>query len=168
MDRGDDKMDMDLGETNGMLVEEDHRDDRIDLGENGLIIEARDNKIVLECDDMKNDQNQETGAVGSGESDGLSVGDVEDMVKPRGDDVLVADDDDWEGIERSDWRSICGGWLILSNMEEIGGQNWMVTRKSSCMDFIRLRWKGRVVSLNLWRSWCRPVPNGMHGKSSET
>ncbi|XP_073138468.1 acyl-CoA-binding domain-containing protein 3-like isoform X2 [Henckelia pumila] len=123
-DCGGDKKDMVLGVINEMLVEKDRRVDNIDisLGEEGLIIQEPKNEIVLECDDMKNDQKQENGAVGFGENEGLSGGDEADVVKPRGDGVLVVDDDDdddWEGIERSELEKV---FAEAVNFVEYGGK----------------------------------------------
>ncbi|XP_073046503.1 uncharacterized protein [Primulina eburnea] len=114
--------DMVLGEINEMLVEKGCGDDKIDmiLGEKGLVVEELKNGIVLECDDMKNDQKQENGPVGFGENDGLSDGDEVGVVKPRGDDgVLVVDDDDWEGLERSELDKV---FAEAVNFVEYGGK----------------------------------------------
>ncbi|XP_073053020.1 uncharacterized protein [Primulina eburnea] len=121
-DRGDNTIDMVSGEINEMLIENDGGEDKIDIssGEKGLIIEERKNETVLECDDMKNNQKQENGAVGFGEDEGLSGGDEADVVKLRDEGVLVDDDDDdWEGIERSELEKV---FAEAVNFVEYGGK----------------------------------------------
>ncbi|KAL0323014.1 UNVERIFIED_CONTAM: Acyl-CoA-binding domain-containing protein 3 [Sesamum angustifolium] len=119
-----------------MLIEKECDGDDIDDGvfnekEKASVtdVEEQKNEVELESDDMKIEQKEGNGLVGSGENEELVTGDVEEEKGKEGDESVDDDgDDDWEGIERSELEKV---FAEAVNYLEYGGKgkdkndNWL-------------------------------------------
>ncbi|KAI3460171.1 hypothetical protein Pfo_016834 [Paulownia fortunei] len=83
-----------------------------------VIVEEQKNEVELEADDMVTDQKEGYKVVGSGEHEVLVTGDVEEVGKVR-DENVDDEDDDWEGIERSELEK---AFAEAVNYLEYGGK----------------------------------------------
>ncbi|KAK4434374.1 Acyl-CoA-binding domain-containing protein 3 [Sesamum alatum] len=119
-DFGGQEKNSDKGSENvEMLIEKECDGDDVDDGvfnekekTLGTDVEEQKNGVELESDDVKIDQKEGNGLVGSGENEGLIAG---DMVDESVDD----EDDDWEGIERSELEKV---FAEAVNYLEYGGK----------------------------------------------